>query len=107
MHKCPYHCIRQCCEHGRRHEPCPMGYEPLADLPDIAIDFVRRLFEPSNIVRRRHDGTLWTAKGDCAFPVLGWNFCRVHRRTIRCVVDTSERWITYDSNDFDVIKSQR
>lgn len=47
---------------------------------------------PDNLVLRLRDNTLWTATGDCPFPFLGFNFCRVHREKERLRIDKDDRW---------------
>lgn len=62
-----------------------------------------RLTKPNNLVRRRSDGTLWTADGFTPFPLTGWNFARCIPLPIGWRVITSERFATYDSRTFETL----
>lgn len=62
-----------------------------------------RWTKPDNLVRRRKDGTLWTADGSTPFPITGWNFARCIPLPLGWRVISSERFITYDQDSFDVL----
>jgi hypothetical protein len=66
---------------------------------------VIRLTKPSNLVRRRKDGTLWTADGACPFPMTGWNFARCVPRAFGWSVRPLERFVTVNKDEFDILWS--
>jgi len=56
------------------------------------------------ILKRRSDGSLWTAAGDCPFPFTGFNFVRLHKAKIGWWADFDDRWVFFNFRDFDIIR---
>lgn len=60
-------------------------------------------WRPRGIVRRLSDQSLWHADGASPLPIDGWNFRRLERARLGWRHGT-ERWITRDSRDFEIVR---
>lgn len=60
-----------------------------------------RLSLPSIV--RTPDGSLWFPDGMVPYPTYGYNFAKARKARVGWWIDPSDRFITMDSSDFELV----